>query len=92
MTMIIENEKLEILVDWKLAELDEAFENEPFVEYIDLKEHTNENDELYYLIQIADKSDSLTTIKCDKVGYNIHWGSSTPVFIKSIIENVMNGE
>lgn len=98
MTVIIEGKDLERLVDWKLYELEEAFDDkfgEAFEDYItdiDIEECTDENGETYYLIQISDLSVSFTTIRCHKLGYNIHWGSSTPVFIKSIIEEVMGGE
>ncbi|MFF2591078.1 hypothetical protein ACFVSS_25220 [Peribacillus butanolivorans] len=91
-SVIIEGKELERLVDWKVSELDDVFEEEEYVDSIDLHEETDENGETYYLIQIYDMSLSMTTIRCDKKGYKIHFGSSTPVHIKTRIENVMNDE
>ena len=45
-----------------------------------------------HLIQIYDFSTSLTTITCHETGYNFHWGSSTPVELKTIVERIMSGD
>ncbi|MFK4391509.1 hypothetical protein ABH916_003437 [Peribacillus frigoritolerans] len=92
-SVIIKGKDLLRLVDWKVSELDDVFEDEEYLDYIaEPEEKTDENGELYYLIQIFDKSESLTTIRCDKNGYKIHFGSNTPRHMKTAIENVMDGE
>lgn len=95
MSVIIEGKELERLVDWKFYELEEAFEEkfgdayEDYITNLDLEEFTYDDGDHYYIIYIHDLSCSMTTIRCNKFGFNYHWGSSTPVFIKSIISEVM---
>ncbi|RXY98548.1 hypothetical protein [Fictibacillus sp. S7] len=98
MAFVFEGKDLERLVDMKFAELEEAFEEklgddwEDYVDDMKMDEHTYDDGDHYYIIAIFDLSCSMTTIRCNKYGYNVHWGSSTPVYIKTIIENVMSGE
>jgi hypothetical protein len=78
---------LKRLVQMKLKQLDEVLEKH--VNFIELQEDIDENGEIYYLIQISDLTVSLTTITCNKKGWDIRWGSSTPRHIKTLIDNVM---
>ncbi|WP_423478943.1 hypothetical protein [Priestia megaterium] len=53
----------------------------------------NKNGDTIYLIQVIDESPlpSLTTITCHSEGYNFHWGSSTPRFLRAEMEKIMDG-
>ncbi|MDM5359684.1 hypothetical protein [Peribacillus sp. ACCC06369] len=88
-SVIIQGKDLLRLVEWKLSELDDAFEEDESVDYIEFEEKTDENGEPYFLFQIYDMSISMTTVRCDKKGFNIHFGSSTPRHVKTVIQNVM---
>lgn len=90
MEFIITGEDLKELVQMKFEEMKDALENE--VDEITYKESVDENGETICSILVHDKTISLTSIKCDKTGFNIHWGNSTPVYIKSAIEEIMGCE
>lgn len=60
-------------------------------DYDEDEEEMEADGKIIYLIQVIDKSPypPLTTIACDSKGWNIHWGSSTPVELKALIEDAM---
>lgn len=82
-------EMVEGLSRSKYEKLQEALQGLP----VELEfEQTVHNGEPVCLIQIQDPSISMTTIRCNAKGYNIHWGSSTPSDLKSLISDTMRGE
>ncbi|PHD69881.1 hypothetical protein COF40_14325 [Bacillus toyonensis] len=87
MEFTIEGEDLKILVRARFEEMKDALENE--VDEITYEESVDENGETICSIFVHDKTISLTSIRCDKTGWNIHWGSSTPVYIKEEIRTIM---
>jgi hypothetical protein len=90
MAITLEGRKLERMVHWKSSELEEALEDLDFLDETYFYQKADNNGEPIYLIQILDKSCSMTTITCHKHGYNFHWGNSTPGFIRAKIEEVMD--
>ncbi|HHK5532822.1 TPA: hypothetical protein ACQUHH_001158 [Bacillus mobilis] len=90
MEFIITGEDLKELVQMKFEEMKDALENE--VDEITYKESVDENGETICSIFVYDKTISTTSIRCDKEGWNIHWGSSTPVYIQSEILEIMGYE
>ncbi|MED3980892.1 hypothetical protein [Priestia megaterium] len=87
-TVTIKGEQLKRLVEMKFWEIEDALEE--LVEEVELELDENGNDK--HFIQIYDFTASLTTITCHETGYHFHWGSSTPVEIKTIVEDIMDGE
>lgn len=87
MEFIVTGEDLKELVQMKFEEIKDTLENE--VDEITYKESVDENGETICSICVYDRTTSMTSIKCDKTGFNIHWGNSTPVYIKSAIEEIM---
>ncbi len=82
-------EMLKGLSEMKFNNLKDSLRWQNAFDSIELQEHVNDNGETVYLIQIYDKTISLTTITCDKKGWRINWGSSTPRSLKSVILNTM---
>lgn len=88
--MEADEELLKGLSEMKFNQLKDSLRWQVAFDSIELQKHIDENGETVYLIQISDKTISFTTITCDKKGWRIHWGSSTPVELKTLIEDVMN--
>lgn len=83
-------EALRKLAELKFTQLKNALRWQKDFESIELQKCGEEDDEICYLIQIYDKSISMTTISCTKTGWNIQWGSSITASLKAVIEKVMN--
>ncbi|MEH7330504.1 hypothetical protein CN330_12145 [Priestia megaterium] len=87
---IIEGEFLKDLVEFKFDELQDAFEDDEFITNMELEFDQTYMGKNVHLIQISDKTYSLTTITCHEKGYSFHWGSSTPSALKAKIESIMD--
>lgn len=87
---IIAGEFLKDLVEFKFDELQDVFEDDEFITNIELEFDQVFQGRIVHLIQISDKTYSLTTITCHEKGYSFHWGSSTPSALKAKIESVMD--
>ncbi|MHC5529505.1 hypothetical protein [Priestia megaterium] len=85
-TVTITGKDLKQLVEMRFWGIKNALKK--LVKSVELE--LNENDK--HLIQIYDHTASLTTITCHEKGYNIHWGSGTPAQIKTIVNDIMDGE
>ncbi|MGU3395008.1 hypothetical protein ACNHOZ_12685 [Priestia sp. D51] len=87
-TVTITGKDLKQLVEMRFWEIEDALEE--LVKKVELQLDKNGNDK--HLIQIYDYTASLTTITCHETGCNIHWGSGTPSNVKTIVNDIMNGE
>ncbi|CAK8580900.1 hypothetical protein [Priestia megaterium] len=89
-TVAIIGEGLKRVVEMKALKIKDALKG--MVEDVGLELDENVNGKNVHLIQITDKTISLTTITCHETGFNIHWGSGTPSNVKTIVNDIMNGE
>lgn len=87
-TVTITGKDLKQLVEMRFLGIKNALKE--LVANVELQLNENGNDK--HLIQIHDHTASLTTITCHETGYNIHWGSGTPAQIKTIVNDIMDGE
>ncbi|MED4021985.1 hypothetical protein [Priestia aryabhattai] len=87
-TVTITGKDLKQLVEMRFWGIKNALKG--LVENVELELDENGNDK--HFIQIYDFTTSFTTITCHETGYHFHWGSSTPVEIKTIVEDIMDGE
>jgi len=85
----ISDENLKMFAEHYFTQLNQALDGK--VDSIELTKKRNAG-QLKYDISIIDKTDSMTSLTLDNRGRNVHWGSSTPAFIKDIISNIMFAE
>ncbi|ADH06310.1 hypothetical protein [Bacillus thuringiensis] len=87
MELVVSKENLKRLVSMKVEEIKNTFFDE--IEEIKSTEIIDENGETIFFIYVYDDTNSMTSIKCDKRGWEAQWGNYTPVYVKMTIEWIM---
>ncbi|PGK45823.1 hypothetical protein CN909_14975 [Bacillus cereus] len=87
MELVVSKENLKRLVPIKVKKIKNTFFDE--IEEIKYTEIVDGNGEIIFFIYVYDETNSMTSIKCDKKGWEAQWGNNTPDYVKMTIEWIM---
>lgn len=91
MELVVSKENLKRLVPIKVEEIKNTFFDE--IEEVKYTEIVDENGEtiffIYVYVYVDDETISMTSIKCDKRGWEAQWGNNTPRYIKMGLDGIM---